>query len=97
MWATHARDVKNVSQSIVSRMNRVIALSRVNEYSTLVNIGDLFNARTGPPAMSFTNVYNISIGPVSHTYLPSVNYIIDWHYFRPGDRPVKRISTNWRF
>lgn len=96
VWTANSREVKNISQSIVSRMNRVIAGSRVNESRTLVSLNDLFTVTTGPRTMNFTSLNNAIISPSIYTYLPSVNYNIDWHYNRPADRVIKRISTSWR-
>ena len=96
LWNTHARNVQVVSQSIISRMNRILAISRINEYTTVARIGDWFSVRSGPSYMNFTAVSNASISPAHYTYLAGQNYTIDWYYHRPGDKAVKRTSSNWR-
>ncbi len=97
-WSTHNTNLQRKTQSIISRLNQVMAFSRPNEYTTVVGIADWMTPRgTVPPGISFNSVLSTSMRFHTVRYTPNLDYSLEWYYHRPSNsKKVKRAATNWK-
>ena len=97
-WSTHNTNLQRKTQSIISRLNQVMAFSRPNEYTTVVGIADWMTPRgSAPLGMSFNSVLSTSMRFHTVKYTPNLDYSLEWNYHRPSNsRKIKRATTNWR-
>jgi hypothetical protein len=97
-WSVHNSNLQRKTQSIISRLNQVMAFSRPNEYTTVVGIADWMTPRgSAPLGMSFSSVLSTSMRFNTVKYTPNLDYSLDWNYHRPSNsRKTKRASVNWR-